>query len=108
MNWYYEPERVYSTDEKGKLIAETTFFQKEDGVINIDHTYVSPNLRGKGVGANMMAVVAEHLRDKGKRVTASCSYANLWFKKNKEANADIISDDMSNEPLACNINEKHG
>ena len=29
MNWQYENGRIYSTDEKGELMAETTFIRKE-------------------------------------------------------------------------------
>jgi predicted GNAT family acetyltransferase len=107
MNWNFEQERIYSLDEKGKLIAETTFYKKGNGVMDIDHTYVHPDLRGKGVAGDMMAIVAEYLRKKGVQVTASCSYANSWLKKHKESYADIISQDMFNEALSCSIKHQH-
>jgi predicted GNAT family acetyltransferase len=107
MNWSYEQTRIYSTDENGRLNAETTFHQTENGETDIDHTYVHPDLRGQGIAGDMMGVVAEHLRKKGAKVTASCSYANIWFKRNKKSYADIISEDMFSEPLSCSINARH-
>ncbi|MBC2722482.1 MAG: N-acetyltransferase, partial [Desulfosporosinus sp.] len=65
MNWNYENGRIYSTDEKGELMCETTFVRKENGEVNIDHTYVNPILRGQGVAGEMMAVVAEYFRKAG-------------------------------------------
>lgn len=106
MNWQFEQKRIYSTDEKGRLIAETKFHQNENGETDIDHTYVDPCLRGQGIAGNMMSVVAEHLRKKETKVTASCSYANLWFKRNKKTYSDIISENMFNEALACRISAK--
>lgn len=60
MDWKYEDGRIYSEDEKGELMAETTFDYKDNGEINIDHTYVNPILRGHGVAGKMMLVVADY------------------------------------------------
>jgi uncharacterized protein len=107
MDWKYEEGRIYWKDEKGELMAETTFVSKENGEIDIDHTYVNPILRGQGVADKMMVVVAEYLMKKGLKATASCSYANIWFKKNEELYSDIISKAIDAQAVACKINGKH-
>ena len=107
MDWKYENGRIYSTDEKGELMCETTFVRKENGDLNIDHTYVNPILRGQGMAGKMMEVVAEYLREKGLKTSATCSYANSWLKKNEELYLDILSQDMSDQAVACKIDEKH-
>lgn len=107
MNWKYEAGRIFSVDEKGELMAETTFIRKENGEIDIDHTYVNPVLRGQGVADKMMVVVAEYLKKEGLKATASCSYANIWMKKNEEMYSEIISKDMGDQAVACKINAKH-
>ena len=107
MKWKYEDGRIYSVDEKGELIAETTFIRKENGEIDIDHTYVSPALRGQGVADKMMAVVAEYLRKEGLKATASCSYANIWLARKEEFYSDIIAKDLGNQAVSCKINGKH-
>jgi predicted GNAT family acetyltransferase len=107
MDWKYEDGRIYSEDEKGELMVETTFVHKENGEIDIDYTYVNPILRGQGVAGKMMLVVAEYLRREGLKAKATCSYANIWLKKNEELYSDIISKDMDAQSLACKISGKH-
>jgi len=107
MNWQYENGRIYSTDEKGELMAETTFSRKENGEMNIDYTYVHPVLRGEGVAGKMMEVVAEYFRKERLKTTATCSYANIWIKRHEKQYPDILSEDMSNQAVACKIDGKH-
>ncbi len=107
MDWKYEEGRIFSVDDKNELMAETTFIKKDNGEVDIDHTFVNPVLRGQGVAGKMMEVVASHLREKGFKASASCSYANVWLKKHKEEYADIISDDIDSDPMACKIDSKH-
>ncbi|NLI53630.1 MAG: N-acetyltransferase [Clostridiales bacterium] len=87
--------RVFSADEKQELMAEATYTRLENGEVNIDRTYVNPVLRGQGAAGKLMEAVAGHLREQGLKATATCSYANAWFHKNREAYADIISNDLS-------------
>src|SRR5665648_1099737 len=94
MNWKYEDGRIYRTDEKGELMCETTFVRKENGELDIDHTYVNPILRGQGMAGKMMVVVSEYLREKGLKASATCSYANIWLKRHEELYPDILSQDM--------------
>jgi uncharacterized protein len=96
MDWKFENDRVYSVDEKGDLMAEANFISKENGEVDIHHTYVNPILRGQGVAGKMMQVVAEYLREKGLKASATCSYANSWLRKNSELYSDIISMDIDN------------
>ena len=107
MNWKYEDRRVYATDEKGELMCEATFVRKENGELDIDHTYVNASLRGQGMAGEMMVVVAEYLRKKGLKASATCSYANIWLKRHEELYSDILSKDIDDEAAACKINAKH-
>lgn len=107
MNWIYEEGRIYSLDEKNELLAETTYVLKENGEIDIDDTYVSPSLRGKGAAGKMMEVVCEYIRKKELKTTASCAYANAWLKKHQDIYSDIISKDIDEGPIACKIGGRH-
>ena len=42
MEFRYEAERIYLTDDHGRMAAEITFHQRSDRAMSIDHTYVSP------------------------------------------------------------------
>ena len=107
MNWKYENGRIYSTNENDELMCETTFTRKENGEMDINHTYVNPVLRGQDVAAKMMVVVAENFRKEGLKTTATCSYANIWLKRHKKLYPDILSEDMSDQAVACKIDGKH-
>ena len=107
MDWKYENGRIYSVDEKGELLAETTYIQKENGEADIGHTYVNPLLRRQGIADKMMEAVAEYFRKEGLRTTASCSYAHIWLNRNQEKYASIISKKLDDQTLACKIDSKH-
>lgn len=107
MNWKFETGRIYSTDEHNELLAETTFVYKNKQEIDIEHTYVSPALRGQGVAGQMMETVVAYLRTEGLKATASCSYANSWLKKNAEIYADVIAADFGKTDVACQLSGKH-
>jgi len=107
MDWKYEKGRIFSTDEKGELMAEATYENLKDGCINIDHVYVNPVLRGQGIADKVMAEAVSFLRREGLKATATCSYANAWFKKNKDKCEDVIAKENENCDAACRIDGKH-
>lgn len=107
MNWEYADGRIYSKDEEGNLLAEVTYVKVNNKEINIDHVYVNPILRGKGVAGKAMLVVVDFLRKEGIKATATCSYANGWFVKNIDKYKDVISDNISNQTVACKIGGNH-
>lgn len=107
MDWKFENGRIYSVNENNELMAETTYVLKENGEVDINHTYVNPQLRGQGVAGAMMEEVAGYLRKQSLKATATCSYANSWLKKHRDEYSDIISKDIDNEAIACKIDGKH-
>lgn len=107
MDWKYESGRIYSESETGELMAEATYVCLDNGDINIDHTYVNPSLRGRGVADLMMKAVAEYLRKEGIKAIASCSYANIWFEKNVDEYKDIISSQSDKVEVACKVDGNH-
>lgn len=86
----HENEVVY-LDESGARLAEVTFpATGEAGVVDINHTFVDPSLRGQGVAGRLMRAVADELRASGRKARLSCSYAAKWFEGHPE-NADLIA-----------------
>lgn len=86
--------RIFNVDQNNELLAVATYVHTAEGEVDIDHTYVNPILRGQGVAGELMHTVAKHLRESGLKATATCSYANAWLRKNREAYSDIISDSL--------------
>ena len=91
MEFQIKDGRIFNVNEQNELMAEATYVYLSDGVVDIDHTYVSPVLRGQGIAGKLMETLATELRAKGLKATASCSYAEVWFEKNRAANQDIIA-----------------
>lgn len=91
MRFLVEDGCIMYLGEQGEVLAEVTYSPVRDGVVDIDHTYVDPKLRGQGIAAKLMEALAGELRKKGLKALASCSYADIWLAKNRAAYADIIA-----------------
>jgi len=83
LDFKYGNNRVYAEDESGRLIAEVNFPQKY-GVYHITHTYVSPELRGKGVADEMLHTAVDIMSSTGAMIKPVCSYATKWFGQHPE------------------------
>lgn len=90
MEFKNESNRIYLEDEEGKLIAEVTFPEIKEQLVNINHTFVDDSLRGQGIAGKLMEEVARKLKKENKKAVLTCSYAIKWFEKNK-GYEDIIS-----------------
>ena len=72
MEFLVEEGRIYHQDERNTVLAEVTYCPVRAGVVDVDHTYVDPSLRGQGVAGRLMealvlpvrvgAAVSERLR----------------------------------------------
>lgn len=72
--------RVYIGDANQPQ-AEMTFSKAGDGLIIIDHTEVSDELRGQGIGRKLLDVVVKLARTQGKKILPLCPYAKNVFGK---------------------------
>ncbi len=80
-------ERIFEdkyllVNEKEEILAEIDFPLVNDGVIEITRTIVSPSLQGQGIAKKLVEKVLEIAKEKGYKVTASCSYAKHYLEKN--------------------------
>jgi predicted GNAT family acetyltransferase len=90
MEFTKEANRIYAADETGNIIAEVTFPNAKDGVVSIDHTFVSPTLRGQGVASQLIDAAYETIKAGGRKAYAACSYAVTWFDEHPEKQ-DILA-----------------
>ena len=81
MDFIKEQNRIYAKDENGKLIAEVTFPESGEGVCTIDHTFVDDSLRGHSVASKLVEAAVEQIKEQGKEVNATCTYAQAWLKR---------------------------
>lgn len=68
MKYTIQTNRIYSEDENGKLLAEITFPEIDNGVFCINHTFVDNALRGKGIADQLMRLAVEKLKKKTERL----------------------------------------
>ena len=107
MDYKYEKYRIYACDEKGVLVAKAEFTDVGEGLIEINHVYASPALRGQGIAGQMMETVVQYMRKNSLKALASCSYASSWLQKNMDSCADVVADGNEQLPIACKIDGQH-
>ena len=64
-------------------IAELSY-KKEDGKIDLDHTEVDQNLRGQGIGKQLVEAAVKFAREKNLKIKASCPFAWKVLSRNEE------------------------
>jgi uncharacterized protein len=72
---------VYEKD--GQNLGEITWTLLGD-VMVMDHTFVSPTLRGQGVAKQLLDRAAEYAREKDYKMEAVCSYVVTVFERSDE------------------------
>lgn len=73
----------------GETKAEMTFSKAGESIIIIDHTEVSDDLRGQGVGRQLLDKLVAVVREQGKSVIPLCPYAKSVFDKD-ESIRDVL------------------
>ena len=84
MEFRQENNRIYAEDSNGRLIAEVTFPESSPGVATITHTFVSPDLRGKGIADALIRAAVRQIEKNGQQPAATCPYAIRWFENHPE------------------------
>jgi len=77
----------FELEEKG-LIAFAEY-RRAGGNVVIPHVEAPPALRGTGTVARLMAGIVDLARSEGFKITPTCSYARLWFRRHEDA-ADVL------------------
>ena len=74
---------AYVYEKDGQTLGEITWTLLGD-VMVMDHTFVSPTLRGEGVAKKLLDQSAELAREKNYKMEAVCSYVVAAFEKSSE------------------------
>lgn len=69
--------------EDGKVLAEITWTLLGD-VMAVDHTFVSPELRGGGVAKQLLDRAAAYAREQAYKIEPICSYVVTAFERYDE------------------------
>jgi len=75
--------KLYIGDEQNPK-AEITYQEIGENEWNVDHTFVSEELRGEGISGQLVATIVSHAREQGKTITPTCPYAKKKIEGNPE------------------------
>jgi predicted GNAT family acetyltransferase len=70
--------------EDGEQIGEITYAPLDENTWIINHTYVSPAYRRRGLGQRLLRGVADEARAERKDIIPICNFALAHFKRNLE------------------------
>jgi predicted GNAT family acetyltransferase len=62
-------------------------YRLRDGVMNITHTEVAPELEGRGIAAMLVRAALEHATQNGLKVRPLCSYVQSYMRRHPETQA---------------------
>ncbi len=72
--------------------AELTYALPEEGVIDFQHTYVPDQLRGKGVGEQLVKTGLSYAKDKGLKVIPTCRFVNTFMKRHAAEYSALLAE----------------
>ena len=73
----------YEAEIDGHLAVAEYLLEGDDRVV-FTHTFVPPELRGRGVAEKLVRTALEEARQEGRRVVPQCSYVALFIRRNPE------------------------
>lgn len=79
---------AFTIDEDGERLAEMAIGITGQNLI-VYHTEVSPKLRGKGVGQQLLDKMVEYAREHDLKVVPLCPYVHSQFEKHSDQYGDI-------------------
>lgn len=91
MEFNYDDNIIFITDDDNRRIAEITFPEVKDGLVSINHTYVDDSLRGQGIAGKLVSEAYDSIKKQEKKAILTCPYAVEWFEQHPE-NKDIIEE----------------
>ncbi|AMP99566.1 GNAT family acetyltransferase [Pedobacter cryoconitis] len=79
-----EKKGLFKAIEDGKLAGEMTYVWAGSDKLIIDHTEVSPDFSGKGVGKKLVLEAVGYARAKHVKILPLCPFAKSVFDKNQD------------------------
>lgn len=76
--------RFYAVDDNSNEIAEIAFQREGDSLAIIDHTFVEPAYRGKGIANHLFELVIAEMKKEGRKILPLCSFAVHQFETKPE------------------------
>jgi predicted GNAT family acetyltransferase len=78
------PERFRFTTETPAGKAELVYSIRDDGVMDLLHTFVPVGARGGTVASDLVRTAVDHAKKHGLRLVATCPYVQTWLTRHPE------------------------
>jgi uncharacterized protein len=81
----HEPEaRRFVADVDGKAASYLTYRELDRDVLELDHTYVPRELRGRGIASQLTVRALEYARERGCKIVPSCPFVAAYIERHPE------------------------
>ena len=77
-------KKFYMGDSEENPLAEITYVTSSENVITVDHTYVSEELGGQGIGKLLLKELIDWARKENIKIIPLCTYVKAQMEKNEE------------------------
>ena len=84
MEFIHEGKAFRHYNAAGEMDAEITYVPKGEGVIEANHTFVDPSIRGQGVAHQLVDQLADFARKENLKIYPTCPYVGALFEKSTE------------------------
>lgn len=84
-------EKFYIGENPEDPLAEMTIVLNGPRQLIINHTMVSDELRGQGVGDKLLEEVVQYARDNNRQIIPLCPFAKARLEKDKAKYEDVLS-----------------
>jgi len=82
--------KFYHENEEGEEDAVITYkATDDDNVVDADHTFVDPSLRGQGIAEQLVDRLVDEMESEGKKIDPSCPYVIELFDRKPDKYEDI-------------------
>jgi uncharacterized protein len=78
----------FELEEKGLTVFAE--YRRRGQHVIIPHVEAAPSLRGTGAANRLMSGIVDLARREHLKISPTCSYARLWFRRHRDA-ADVLA-----------------
>ena len=87
---FQEEKTRFFLEEDGQLLAEINWNELPNGDLDVNHTFVDPSQRGKGLAEKLVLAVIEKASKEDLKVKPSCSYVAKYFDTHSELSELLV------------------
>lgn len=82
--------KFYIGDDPQNPVGELTYIPDDDNKLIVNSVFVKKELRGQGLGDQLLDAVADYAREKDKALVGQCPFVAARFKDFPDRYKDVI------------------